>query len=114
MQTWKLDEHITEIKKVYKVRRDLMVDSIKKYFPEDIKFTYPLGGLFTWVELHEDIDAAELLKEALAKKVAFVPGESFFPNGGRANHFRLNYSNMCDEKIVEGIKRLGEVIKRHY
>lgn len=114
MQTWKLDEHITEIKKVYKIRRDLMVDSIKKYFPEDIKYTYPLGGLFTWVELHEDIDAAELLKEALEKKVAFVPGGSFFPNGGRTNYFRLNYSNMSEEKIVEGIKRLGEVIKKHY
>lgn len=114
MQTWKLDDHITEIIKVYKTRRDLMIDSIKKYFPQEVIYTYPAGGLFTWVELKKDLDTKELLKEALKEKVAYVPGEQFFPNGGHSNYFRLNYSNMSDEKIVEGIKRLGKVLKNYY
>jgi 2-aminoadipate transaminase len=48
--------------------------------------------------------------KALEKNVAFVPGGSFFPNGGHENTMRINYSNMPDDKIVEGIKRLGVVI----
>ena len=57
------------------------------------------------------MDAKELMKKALEKNVAFVPGGSFFPNGGRENTLRMNYSTMPEEKIVEGVKRLGEVLR---
>lgn len=91
-----------------------MLDSIEKYFPSDISCTKPKGGLFAWVELREDLDAAIILKDALEQKVAFVPGTSFYANGGNANHFRLNYSCMNEELTLEGIKRLGNVLKNHY
>lgn len=114
METYDLNEHIEKIKVVYKNRRDLMIDSIKKYFPEGIKYTFPTGGLFTWVELKEGLDAADVLKEALKENVAYVPGGSFFPNGGHPNFFRMNYSCMDEEKIVEGMKRLGKVLAKYY
>lgn len=106
-----LDAHVAKIKELYKKRRDLMCDSMKEYFPEGITFTYPEGGLFTWVTLPEGMDAKELMPKVLAKNVAYVPGGPFYPHGGNANHFRLNYSNMPEERIVEGIKRLVEVLK---
>jgi 2-aminoadipate transaminase len=114
MQQYDLNEHISRIKAIYKKRRDLMLDSIEKYFPKSIKYTRPKGGLFTWVELSKNLDAAIILEEALKEKVAFVPGQSFFANGGSKNHFRLNYSNMNEELIVEGIKRLGKVLQKYY
>lgn len=114
MKTYSLDDHIKSIIKVYRVRRDLMINSIKEYFPKDVKYTYPEGGLFAWVELREDLDATAILADALKENVAYVPGDSFFPNGGRKNFFRLNYSNMPDDKIVEGMKRLGKVLEMHY
>lgn len=107
-----LDAHVAKIKELYKKRRNLMCDSMKEYFPEGITFTYPEGGLFTWVTLPEGMDAKELMPKVLAKNVAYVPGGPFYPHGGNANHFRLNYSNMPEERIVEGIKRLAEVLKR--
>lgn len=114
MKKYNLDDHIAEIISVYKRRRDLMINTIKECFPEDIKYTYPVGGLFTWCELRSDLDTAEILQEALKENVAFVPGSSFFPNGGKKNFFRLNYSNMDEERIVEGIKRLGTVLQKYY
>ncbi|WP_454053890.1 aminotransferase-like domain-containing protein [Clostridium sp. Marseille-Q7071] len=114
MEQYKLDDHIAKIIEVYRVRRDLMIDNIKKYFPKDVKFTLPEGGLFTWVELREDLDSSKIMEDALKEKVAYVPGASFFPNGGKNNFFRLNYSNMTNEKIIEGIKRLGKVLHKHY
>lgn len=109
-----LNAHISEIVKVYRKRRDLMINSMKEYFPKEVKFTYPAGGLFTWVELREDLDTKLIAEEALKENVAFVPGASFFANGGRTNCFRLNYSNMPEDKIVEGIKRLGRVLCKYY
>ena len=106
-----LDAHVAKIKELYKKRRNLMCDSLKEYFPDGITFTYPEGGLFTWVTLPEGMDAKERMPKVLAKNVAYVPGGPFYPHGGNANHFRLNYSNMPEERIVEGIKRLAEVLK---
>lgn len=103
--------HVENIKNVYRRRRDLMLDAIEKYFPEGVKHTYPEGGLFLWVTLPESINTKELATKALEKNVAYVPGGSFYPSGDQNNSFRLNYSNMTDEKIVEGIKRLGAVIE---
>lgn len=114
MEKYSLDEHIKSIISVYKNRRDLMIDSMKKYFPKEVKFTIPEGGLFTWVELRSDLDSAKIMEDALKEKVAYVPGASFFPNGGKNNFFRLNYSNMPDERIIEGIERLGKVLHNYY
>ncbi len=102
--------HIENIKNVYRGRRDLMLESIEKYFPKEAKHTYPEGGLFLWITLPERINTKELSYKALEKNVAYVPGGSFYPNGDKQNSFRLNYSYNTDDKIVEGIKRLGEVI----
>ena len=107
-----VDAHVAKLREVYGHRRTVMMDAMKEYFPESVTWTHPNGGLFTWVILPEGIDAAVLQKEkALPHNVAFVPGEPFFPNGGHANTFRMNYSNMPDDKIVEGIKLLGMAIK---
>ncbi|KXG73889.1 aminotransferase-like domain-containing protein [Thermotalea metallivorans] len=111
LNMYDLDVHVEKIKDIYRKRRDLMINTMKETFPPEAKFTYPEGGLFTWVELPAHINARELMVKALEKNVAFVPGGSFFPNGGRENTFRLNYSNMPEDKIVEGIKRLGEVLR---
>jgi 2-aminoadipate transaminase len=111
LEVYDLDEHIEKIKKLYKGRRDLMLKTMKEHFPEEVKYTHPEGGLFTWAVLPEHINTRELMQKALKRNVAFVPGGSFFPNGGNENTMRINYSNMPEERIVEGIMILGEVIK---
>ncbi len=109
-----IESHISSIKKVYSHRKNVMIDAMKKYFPKGVTYTNPKGGLFTWVTLPENIDAAVLQTEkAIPRKVAFVPGESFYPNGKIKNNFRLNFSCMPDGKIVEGIRLLGEAITEY-
>ncbi|HEX2945019.1 MAG TPA: PLP-dependent aminotransferase family protein [Clostridia bacterium] len=112
MEMYDLDSDIERIRLVYKSRRDAMHKALLADFPGGARFTHPEGGLFTWVELEGDINTRELLVESLGSNVAFVPGESFFPNGGGKNTMRLNFSNMPEEKITEGIKILGDLIKR--
>ena len=113
IELYNLDEHVNKIKEVYLRRRDLMLNTMKEEFPEGIEYTHPEGGLFTWVELPKHLDSRVIMQECLKKNVAYVPGGSFFPNGGKENCFRLNYSNMPEDRIVEGIKRLGNVLKQH-
>lgn len=103
--------HIELIKEVYSERRDIMLDSLEKYMPKGIKWTHPDGGLFLWVTLPQTCSSVEIFKKAVEQKVAFVPGNSFHANGGGENTMRLNFSNSSPEKIVEGIKRLADVIQ---
>ncbi|MBS5788680.1 MAG: PLP-dependent aminotransferase family protein [Clostridioides difficile] len=111
MDMYSLDDHINNIKNVYVKRRDVMLKTMKEEFPEGVKFTHPEGGLFTWVEIPDHLNTRDLLHKCLEKNVAYVAGGGFFPNGGVSNTFRLNYSNMPEEKIIKGIKSIAEVLK---
>jgi 2-aminoadipate transaminase len=105
--------HILTIRKTYKERRDIMLQSLEQYMPEGVQWTHPKGGLFLWVTLPEGIDAGEIFKSAVEAKVAFVPGGSFHPLGGGENTMRLNFSNAKPDLIMEGIKRLAKVVKEN-
>jgi len=105
------DEHILNIRKVYKTQRDLMVSMIEKHFPDEIKCTKPEGGMFLWVTLPEKVSSSHLFKLAAEENVAFVPGRPFYVDGGGENTLRLNFSNSDEQKIEDGIKRLAKVIK---
>jgi 2-aminoadipate transaminase len=106
-----LDNHIKTIRDVYRERRDLMLASAEEHFPSEVKWTRPQGGLFLWVTMPEHIDAKEIFHKAVENKVAFVAGSPFFPDGSGHNTFRLNFSNASKEGIIEGMRRLGVVLK---
>lgn len=101
-----LDHHTELIVETYRHRRDVMLHALAEYFPDGVRWTRPDGGMFLWVELPPEIDAAELLAAATAEKVAFVPGQGFHADGSGRNTFRLNFSNASPERIREGVRRL--------
>lgn len=107
-----LDEHIEKIKKLYKSQAAAMIAAMEKYFPKDITFTRPLGGMFSWVTLPEEKSSLKLFDAAIKRNVAFVPGNPFYVDYTKeVNTLRLNYTNANEETIQEGIKRLSEALK---
>ncbi len=107
------DKHIKKICAVYKERRDVMLDALEEHMPEGVRWTRPDGGLFLWVTLPEGLNSADILTTAVERKVAFVPGEPFYPNGGGENAMRLNFSYSSPDLINEGIGRLGSVLREY-
>ncbi len=110
LELFDIDAHIEIIKSAYRRRRDVAMRTMAREFPDEVSYTRPQGGLFAWATLPKHIDARKLLATSLSQNVAFVPGGAFFPNGGHENTLRLNYSNMPEERIEEGLTRLGRVI----
>ena len=106
-----LDEHVKVIRATYKERRDVMIEMMEEMFPESVTWTKPHGGMFLWGILPEGMDAADVLKRAIEKKVAFVPGAAFHPTGGGENTMRLNFSYSDPDTIREGVTRLGTTLK---
>jgi len=110
-----LDDHVKLIRKVYRERRDVMLEALKKHFPPEVTWTHPQGGLFLWATLPEGMDCHKLFDAALKENVAFVPGDSFYAGNGFAQegsrHMRLNFSYGHPDQIREGIRRLAVAIK---
>lgn len=109
-------EHHKMLCDIHRERRDAMIESIDKFFPEGTKRTFPDGGLFTWVELPGGINTSDLLKESTTNpdvNVAFVAGEGFFVEGKGmgSNCMRLSFGANSPDKIRIGIERLGNLIK---
>jgi 2-aminoadipate transaminase len=106
-----LDRHILRIQDTYRVRRDAMLESLEEHMPESVSWTHPHGGLFLWATVPQNLDTTELFTKAVAEKVAFVPGDSFYATSKVTNTMRLNFSCCKPEVINEGISRLGKIIK---
>lgn len=109
-----LKPHIKKIRRVYKKRRDTMLEAMAEFWPEECQWTDPEGGLFLWARVPESIDTDIFLREkVIQEKVAYVPGINFYPNADGGNTaMRLNFSYAKPDVIVEGIKRLGIAIKK--
>ncbi len=112
LSDYDVEAHLKKIRRMYKRQRDLMVSLIKEGFPEGVKYTEPEGGMFLWVTLPEGMSSLELFDMALKEKVAFVPGQAFYTEDPQHNTLRMNFSNCSEDRIEEGMKRLGYAIKK--
>ncbi len=112
MKRYDLDALIAKMRENYAHKCHTMLDAMAQYFPADITYTRPGGGLFIWCDLGHGLDTLSLSKKAIEQKVVYVPGNTFMVDMNAAcSALRLNYSTMSDDKIVEGIKRLGVVFR---
>ena len=111
MDEYSLDEHIKEINALYTKRRNVIIGAMEKYFKDGTTWTHPEGGLFLWLTFPEGISARKVFDKCIEKEVAGVLGEFFYPNGNNDHHMRINYSNMPEDRIVEGIKRMAKALQ---
>ena len=111
LQDYSMDEHLKTSRRIYQGRRDAALEAIKKSFPDEVSYTRPEGGYFIWVEA-PGVNTTEMVVYAMNEiGVAYVPGESFYANDPRVDTLRLSYSQMTEEKIAEGMSRLGRLLK---
>ena len=106
------DKNLQTTIDLYRHKRDLMHQYLTEYMPQGVTWTRPEGGLFLLVSMPEGLDAKELFEVAIKENVAFVIGEVFFCDGTGQNTMRLNFSYVSDEDMLEGVKRLGNAIRK--
>ncbi len=112
LSSFDFDSHLERLRTVYGERCRAMLKAMEKYFPTEVRWTKPNGGMFIWVELPESLNGEAILAEALEDHVAFVPGSAFFARARCENFIRLNFSNRPPDIIEEGIRRIGNLLKR--
>jgi len=116
LREYDLDAHFRMARKYYSEKLGFFMGAMHDHFPESlgVKWTRPEGGLFLWITTPEEIDTNELFYQAIKEKVAFVPGEVFYPeNARRHNTMRINFSYPTQDQIVRGVERLARAIKNY-
>jgi len=111
MASGKLDKNLAKSKKIYKSKRDVMLEAIENFMPEGVTWTHPEGGLFLFLRLPERFDAVKFYDVALTAGVAYVAGNFFYTDGNGKNTMRLNFSFMTEQRIREGVELLAKLIK---
>jgi 2-aminoadipate transaminase len=106
-----LDRQLVESRGLYARRAALMNEALRAHMPDGTTWTSPRGGFFTWVTAPDGVDTVALSPAASARKVAYVPGQPFYPGQGGATQMRLAYSRVNDELIDEGARRLGDLVR---
>jgi 2-aminoadipate transaminase len=105
-----LTQHIPTIRKLYADQCQAMLAALTEFFPASVTWTKPEGGMFIWITMPRHIDSTQLLAEAIAQNVAFVPGAPFYANTPQHNTLRLSFVTVSPEKIREGVAKLGKLI----
>ena len=105
-----MDKQIPKIIDLYRQKRDLMIESFVNYFPGDVEYTRPNGGMFLWVT-RKGANTDKMFEEAVKQKVLYVVGSAFYPDEDNHESMRLNFTYSSNENIVEGVKRLGKLFE---
>ncbi len=104
-------KNMPAVVKMYREKRDTMIDALETNFGSDANWSHPDGGMFLWLALNDKINTTDMLKRAIEKKVAYVSGSAFYPNNPTFNTMRLNFTYSDNDQIVDGISRLAKVAK---
>jgi 2-aminoadipate transaminase len=105
-----LDDHLAVARVGYRQRRDRMLDALQAEMPVGVRWQEPEGGFFLWLELPEHLDGEVVLPVAASHGVTFMPGGWFYPDRRPCNAARLSYSSVAEDRIAEGVRRLGAAI----
>jgi DNA-binding transcriptional MocR family regulator len=95
----------------YRTRRDAMLEALDEHFPDTATWTHPSGGFYVWVTLPPWTDTTAMLAAAVERRVAYVPGTAFYPDGRGADRMRLAYCYPTEDRIREGVARLATLLE---
>jgi 2-aminoadipate transaminase len=105
-----MDRQLVASRALYARRAKLTADALAAHMPAGTTWTMPEGGFYIWLTAPDGVDTVALSAAARARKVAYVPGRPFYPDGDGATQIRLAYSRVADHLIDEGIRRIGDVL----
>jgi len=109
LQDGNFEKYIKRARKTYSEKFNLALDCSRTFIPH--RKISGEGGLHIFIELEKHLNARNVLRECMNRKVAFTPGDIFFTDNTGKNTLRLGFSRVSSEDIVKGIKIIGSVIR---
>lgn len=106
-----IDQQIPKSIELYREKKDVMLSALEKYFSDIGTWTKPEGGMFVWATVNASINTSRMLMTAVKKGVIYVSGAAFTSDNSHTRSMRLNFTYPENDKLVEGIKKLSDVVR---
>ncbi len=108
------DSHIKILRNELKKKSDSICNALDKYFGSTADYNKPVGGIFVWINLPNNVDTSRLYELALKDGVAINPGNEWSINSSGDHKIRLCFGNPSIEEIDEGVKILAEICQKEF
>jgi GntR family transcriptional regulator/MocR family aminotransferase len=113
IESSELERHILRMKKVYRKRRDLLIDLLGSAFPGSIRIFGETAGMHLVAEFEGIVFSPETLERLRRARVAVVPVEEHAMNKGKhLGRAILGYAHLAPELLREGVVRLRRALER--
>ena len=112
IKTGAYDRHLRQYRRHLKNQASSMALAISKYFPADTEISFPKGGMFLWVVLNPKVNSFEVYQKAYQEKISILPGLICSSTDRYQNCLRINFGIKWSPKVEQGIKTLGNIVKR--
>ena len=103
-------EHCDVANPVLRHKRNLVCELLNDTLADFCVWSVPVGGLFIWVRLPEDIDMDKLRQVAAANNFYFAAGKDFHVDSKQVPYLRLAFGHVPDDLIKKGIPVLARSI----
>ncbi len=104
--------HLKNLRKVLHTQCLRYMQGIIDHFPVNTRVSRPQGGFVLWVQLDKKVNSYLLYQQAMKHNIAISPGQIFSVQGTYSNCLRISYSNPWNEKTEEGVRTLGNLVKK--
>ncbi len=111
LQSGLFDKLIKKRRALFAKRSRTVDYALARYFPEEVRWHKPKGGIYQWVELPESVDTLDLLAASRERGVTFAPDRIFTVEEWGKGGFRIGFSNVNEERIWKGIEIIGTILK---
>ena len=105
--------HLDHFTRTLQHQRQQLLTALARYWPNNIRYTVPKGGIALWLELDSNIDTAKLYNETIKENIIITPGALFTCSNYYRNYIRLSFNHPTVGKREKAIKTLGQLIKNH-
>lgn len=104
------DAHVSGLLPMLKAKADALCDSLDEHFGDCVDYDRPVGGIYLWVSLPENVDTARLYQVALEQGVEINPGSQWTVDGDANKHrMRLCFGHPSIDNIRTGVAKLADV-----
>ena len=102
-----LQRHVARVRRVYANRREILANSLRRTFGDQVEFTLAPGGMALWVHLLDSIDVEAWARRSVQHGVSWYTGRRYSFDDRPHPFARFNFASLNERELPEAVKRMA-------
>jgi GntR family transcriptional regulator/MocR family aminotransferase len=102
-----VQRHIARVRRIYSVRREILTNSLRRQFGDEVEFRVPPGGMALWVRFRMSIDFEAWVRRGIERGVFWYTGRRYAFDGRSIPFARFSFAWLNERELPEAIRRMA-------